>query len=468
MVMRPRAAYPSAVIRRYTVLGAAIALVAGLLFVFRGVIAPEAPDWALLLCGVALGSAVAWVVSLRDALDTTRLQKLVEELTQRSYGRRARIQRRGAIPDLGRAIDGLAERLSASEESKHRREDRLRTILDAMAEAVMVTDADGHITLTNKVLTELVGFSAEGKTATEAIRDPDLRQAIEDAQLGLRQQLEISIDGSTGANGRILRASVSPLRNRRGVVTVFHDVTAERVAERVRRDFVANAGHELRTPLTAIRGFAETLRDGAIQDRDSAQEFLDVILRHTKRLQALVDDLADLSRFEGADLKLELVPLSAGEVLDEVVRGLEAPSRAKHLRVSTAGLADAPAVLSDERALEQVLVNLVDNAIKYTPEGGEIRISVAPQESEVLIEIANSGPGIPQKHLARVFERFYRVDAGRSRELGGTGLGLSIVKHLVAKMGARIKVDSSGGWTCFALRLPRADSPKSDTPASPN
>jgi two-component system phosphate regulon sensor histidine kinase PhoR len=455
------------VVQRYTLLGGVIALVAGLLFVFRGTIAPEAPDWALILCAVALGSAVAWVTSLQDALDTKRLQGLVEELTARSYRGRARIHRLGPIPDLGRAIDALAERLSASEEKKHRREDRLRTILDAMAEAVMVTDSDGYITLTNEVLSELVGFSAEGKTATEAIRNPDLRQAIEDAQLGLPQRLEISIDGVSGTDGRVLRASVSPLRNQQGVVTVFHDVTAERVAERVRRDFVANAGHELRTPLTAIRGFAETLRDG-VDDPDSAKEFLDVILRHTKRLQALVDDLADLSRFEGAGLELEIGPVSAGALIDEVLRGLEAQSKAKHLKVTSSGLADAPPVMTDERALEQVLVNLVDNAIKYTPEGGEIRIGAVSTNDELSIEVSNSGPGIPPKHLGRVFERFYRVDAGRSRELGGTGLGLSIVKHLVAKMGGEIKVDSSRGWTSFTLRLPRADSPRSDTRVSRN
>jgi len=456
------------VVRRYTFLGGTIALAAGLLFVFRATIAPKAPDWALILCGVVLGSAVSWVTSLQDALDASRLQRLVEELTARSYGQRARIRRSGPIPDLARAIDALAERLSASEEKKHRRQDRLRTILDAMAEAVMVTDADGRITLTNEVLSELVGFSAEGKTATEAIRHPDLRQAIEDAQLGLHQQLEISIDGTAGVDARVLRASVSPLRNQQGVVTVFHDVTAERTAERVRRDFVANAGHELRTPLTAIRGFAETLRDGGVDEPDAAREFLDVILRHTKRLQALVDDLADLSRFEGTGLQLELGPVSAGSLIDEVLRGLEAQSKAKHLKVTSAGLGDAPAVMTDERALEQVLVNLVDNAIKYTPEGGEIRVGVASDATEVVIEVANSGPGIPPKHLPRVFERFYRVDAGRSRELGGTGLGLSIVKHLVVKMGGQIKVESSGGWTRFTLRLPSPDSPKSDTRVSPN
>ncbi len=332
----------------------------------------------------------------------------------------------------------------------------------------MVTDSRGYITLTNEVLTDLVGFDAEGKTATEAIRHPDFHRAVEEAQEGFSGVLEIEIDGVGGRPRRVLRASVSPLRSRQGVVTVFHAVTAERAADQVRRDFVANAGHELRTPLTAIRGFAETLREGAVHDPESAPGFLDVIVRHAHRLQSLVDDLADLSRFEGEELELELTPVSVGALVDQVVRGLEAQSKAKGLTVVCSGLDDAPRVMAEERALEQVLVNLLDNAIKYTPEGGEVRIDIAAKERDVLIEVANSGPGISAKHLPRVFERFYRVDAGRSRELGGTGLGLSIVKHLVAKIGGGITVDSGGGWTRFRLLLPRADSPKSDTYVSPS
>jgi two-component system phosphate regulon sensor histidine kinase PhoR len=437
------------------------------LYAFSRAVTPALPAWAVAVGGVALGCLVGWLASRRDALDTQRLQQVVEALAERNFESRARLLSPGQIGGLGRSLDSLAERLSTGDKKKRSRKDRLRTILDAMAEAVMVTDARGYITLTNEVLSDLVGFDAEGKTATEAIRHPDFHHAIEEAQEGFSSVLEIEIDGVGGRPRRVLRASVSPLRSRQGVVTVFHDVTAERVADQVRRDFVANAGHELRTPLTAIRGFAETLREGAIHDPESAQGFLDVIVRHARRLQALVDDLADLSRFEGEELELELTPLSAGALVDQVVRGLEAQSKAKGLTVVCSGFDDAPRVMAEERALEQVLVNLVDNAIKYTPEGGEVRVDVAAKERDVLIEIANSGPGISAKHLPRVFERFYRVDAGRSRELGGTGLGLSIVKHLVAKIGGGITVDSEGGWTRFRLLVPRADSPKSDTYVSP-
>jgi two-component system phosphate regulon sensor histidine kinase PhoR len=437
------------------------------LYAFSRAVAPAVPAWAVVVGGVGLGCLVGWFASRRDALDTQRLQQVVEALAERNFESRARLLSLGPIGDLGRSLDSLAERLSTGDKKKRSRKDRLRTILDAMAEAVMVTDSRGYITLTNEVLSDLVGFDAEGKTATEAIRHPDFHRAIEEAQEGFSSALEIEIDGVGGRPRHVLRASVSPLRSRQGVVTVFHDVTAERAADQVRRDFVANAGHELRTPLTAIRGFAETLREGAIHDPKSAQGFLEVIVRHARRLQSLVDDLADLSRFEGEELELELTPLCAGALVDQVVRGLAAQSKAKGLTVVCSGLDDAPRVMSEERALEQVLVNLVDNAIKYTPEGGEVRVDVAAKERDVLIEIANSGPGISAKHLPRVFERFYRVDAGRSRELGGTGLGLSIVKHLVAKMGGGITVDSEGGWTRFRLLLPRADSPKSDTYVSP-
>lgn len=454
--------------RRYTLLGGVIALMMALLYVFWQSAAPEAPAWAIVLGGVALGCLAGWVASRRDAGDTRRLQQVVNALMDREYDKRVRLARPGPIGDLGRALDTLADRLSTSEEKKRSRKDRLQTILDAMAEAVMVTDVDGRIALTNEVLTKLVGFDAEGKTATEAIRHPDFHRAIEEAQRGFSALFEIEIEGPRGRPGRVLRASVSPLPHRRGVVSVFHDVTAERVADQVRRDFVANAGHELRTPLTAIRGFTETLREGAIHDPESANEFLDVILRHTRRLQALVNDLVDLSRFEGHELELELASVDAGGLLDEVIRGLESQSKAKELNVVSSGLDDAPAVTAEERALEQVLINLIDNAIKYTPHGGEVRISVAAEDGDVLIEVANSGPGIPARHLPRIFERFYRVDAGRSRELGGTGLGLSIVKHLVAQIGARITVDSAGGWTQFQLRVPRFNSSKSDTQVSPS
>lgn len=453
-------------IRRYTLLGASVAFITAGVFAFGFAAAPDGPLWLVALVGIALGSIAGWAAARRDSLDLRRVQQLVDSLNEGDLWRRTRLQRPDQIGDLGRGLDSLSEGLASSEMKERGRKDRLRTILDAMTEAVIVTDSRGRITLTNEVLTDLVGFDTEGKTAVEAIRHPDFHRAIEDAQRGYASVLEIEIEGVDAVSRRVLRASVSPLRKQRGTVAVFHDVTAERDAERVRRDFVANAGHELRTPLTAIRGFTETLRDGGVQDLDSMKGFLDVILRHTHRLQALVDDLADLSRFEGEELELDLQPVEVGALLDQVIRGLESQSRTKRQTVTAEGLDEAPPVLAEERALEQVLVNLLDNAIKYAPEAGEIRVRIGRETEKVAIEVSNSGPGISARHLPRIFERFYRVDAGRSRELGGTGLGLSIVKHLVAKLGGEISVESAGGWTRFQLLLSPVDSRKSDTAVS--
>ncbi len=436
--------------------GGVVALIVAGLYAYWQATAPGARSWAIIAIGVVIGAVAGWLVSRRDMRDIQRLQAVVDAMLKGDFSVRARMRRPGPFGHLGRSLDGLAERLSLSEKKKHSRKDRLGTILDAMSEAVLVTDSAGQITLSNEVLESWVGRRVEGKTAVEAIRHPDFHLAIEAAQRGVSTVLEIDLEGIGGEARRSLRVSVAPLKNRRGVVCVLSDVTAEREADRVRRDFVANAGHELRTPLTAIRGFAETLRQSALEDPKAAREFLDIILRHTERLQALVDDLADLSRLEGEELKLELGPVAPGALLDEVVRGLEAQARAKDLRMVCSGLEEAPHVLAEKRALEQVLVNLVDNAIKYTPRGGEIRISIADEADGALIEVANTGFGIPAKHLHRIFERFYRVDAGRSRELGGTGLGLSIVKHLVAKLGGAITVDSREGWTRFSLRLRRS------------
>lgn len=447
--------------------GGGIGLLAAVVYPAGLAIVPGVRPWILVAVAVAItvagGSVAGWLFARREIGIIRRLQGVVGAMTKSDFGPRVRTQSTGPLGDLGHSVDALADRLTLGQKKKDSRRERLGTILDAMSEAVLVTDASGRITLCNEVLESWVGLGVEGKTAVEAIRHPDFQAAIEKAQDGASSVIDIELDGADGASRRSLRASVAPLRSGRGVVGVLSDVSAERAADQVRRDFVANAGHELRTPLTAIRGFAETLRETTIDDPEAARGFLDVILRHTHRLQALVDDLADLSRFEGGDLELELEPVAPGAIVLGVVRGLESQTQAKNLNVVLSDFEGASNVLAEERALEQVLVNLVDNAIKYTPEGGEVRLTISNESGGAVIEVANTGPTIPGEHLPRIFERFYRVDPGRSRELGGTGLGLSIVKHLVVKLGGEITADSQEGWTRFRLRLPHADSLNSDT-----
>lgn len=238
-------------------------------------------------------------------------------------------------------------------------------------------------------------------------------------------------------------------------ICVFNDFTTIRRTEKMRRDFVANVSHELRTPLSAIHGYAETLLEGALEDPELAREFVQVMFRHSTRLSQLVADLLDLSKLESPDFALELTPIPLASLVRGVMSMVEQAANAKG--VSMTLLAEEPIlpVLGHESMLEQVVTNLLDNAIKYTPSGGHTTITLSQADEEtVQVAITDTGMGIPPKHLPRLFERFYRVDKSRSREMGGTGLGLSIVKHIVQSHGGNIWVESEvGQGTTFTFTL---------------
>jgi two-component system phosphate regulon sensor histidine kinase PhoR len=257
-----------------------------------------------------------------------------------------------------------------------------------------------------------------------------------------------------------------PLRARgaASAVLVFNDVTDLRRLEAVRRDLVANVSHELRTPLTAIRGYAETLQDGALKDPERAAEFIAIIHRHAERLSRLLDDLLELSRLEAGSRPLKREPVTLGPVvgraLDLVRPKAETRQVLLQVELSERWGKDGPELVGDTEALEQVLVNLVDNAVKYTPPGGRVRLALGPSAGDggtVRVTVSDTGVGIERAQLPRVFERFYRVDSGRSRDTGGTGLGLAIVKHLTQAMGGRVGVESEiGKGSTFWLELPLA------------
>ncbi len=256
-----------------------------------------------------------------------------------------------------------------------------------------------------------------------------------------------------------------------GCVAIFHDETAIRQTEKMRRDFVANVSHELRTPLSAIHGYAETLLDGALEDKKTAWDFVNVIFRHSKRLSQLVTDLLDLSKLESFDFEPELDPTSLRHMINKVHSLAESSAAGKNLTLFIHLPDNLPYVMANRSNLEQVLTNLLDNAIKYTPEGGKIAISAfetheadenktesAPEDSMIQINVTDTGMGIEPKHAARLFERFYRVDKARSREMGGTGLGLSIVKHIVQYHGGDIWVESQPDkGSTFSFTLKKAE-----------
>ena len=259
----------------------------------------------------------------------------------------------------------------------------------------------------------------------------------------VRDELQIGI----GDSAQLIETHASPFRGEQasGVIVVLHDVTDLRRLERVRRDFVANVSHELKTPLTSIKGYVETLLSGAMADPETNARFLQKIDRNVDRLVALVQDILSLARIESQEEGVRTVPVEWGPVIRSVLAHHEDDFVRKNLALDFQDPGRPVVVMGDKEAMVQVIENLVNNAIKYTPQGGRIGVRLAVEDSLGKVEVSDTGIGIPRKHLDRIFERFYRVDKARSRELGGTGLGLSIVRHLVAGMNGRVGVESQVG-----------------------
>jgi two-component system phosphate regulon sensor histidine kinase PhoR len=411
------------------------------------------------------GSAIALLTALLASLLVARLAtRPVAELTDVAramaagdYQRRAHVQRPDEIGALAEAMNQLARELHATMGRLGEERDLLTAILDGMQEGVLVVAPDETVLRVNPALLRTLGVGADarGRSVLAATRLPELAEAAAEC---LREGAVVSRELATRTvPPRIVMVLIAPLvpqgRARQGAVAVFHDLTAIRRLERVRRDFVSNVSHELRTPVSALRGAAETLLEGALEDRERARSFVDLIHRHAERLSRLIADLLDLSRLESGEVQLAPETVDLGLAARQVVEMLAEPARAKGLTVlqSISGLA----VFADPRAVEQVLLNLLDNAVRYTPGGGRVTLSAAREDAAVRVSVVDTGPGIAPQHLPRLFERFYRVDAGRSREVGGTGLGLAIVKHLVEAMGGEVRVESAlGVGSTFSFRLP--------------
>jgi two-component system phosphate regulon sensor histidine kinase PhoR len=326
----------------------------------------------------------------------------------------------------------------------------VRGILGAMIEGVVVISATGDVILMNRRAEAIFALAPDtdyhGRPLIETCRDPELQELLrETVTTGVQVSLrEITLAGEAKRN---LAVSVAPLADDIGFVLVFHDITAIKRLETMRRDFVANVSHELRTPLTAIRGYAETLLSGALDDPVRARNFLGVIDRHSERLSRLIDDLLTLSDLElgKSQLKKEAVLLES--LVDEVLEVLGEKAERSNVALVKELPPGLPLLLGDGDRLQQVLINLADNAVKYTPAGGTVTISahVLPNGDAPSVEVCvtDTGGGIPTEELPRLTERFYRVDKARSRELGGTGLGLAIVKHIVQAHGGKLSIAST-------------------------
>jgi two-component system phosphate regulon sensor histidine kinase PhoR len=421
-----------------------------------------------LIVAIVMSSGAAHLLSgaLRSMTDVAR------RMSSGDLQARTRVTGGDEIAELGRALDHLAGSLSTTLGELRGERDLLGQILQSMREGVLVLDGDRRILLVNPALrsTLLLGPAVEGKAPLEAVRNADLQEILDRAfSTNEPTSGEIEVGGLTRKrllvhasllpaieNGEAGGESAAP-----GLLAVFVDVTEIRRLETLRKDFVANVSHELRTPVTAVRSAVETLRHTLERDQTSSARFVDMIDRNAQRLGSLVEDLLDLSRIESQEYKPELEALPLRTAAEQAVSLLRAKVDGKRQTLSLEIPSEGFVLRADRRALEQVLTNLVDNAVKYCPAGASITLRARLVENgggpSARIEVVDTGPGIEPRHQPRLFERFYRVDGGRSRDMGGTGLGLSIVKHLVEAMNGTVGVESSPGrGSLFWFTLPLA------------
>jgi two-component system phosphate regulon sensor histidine kinase PhoR len=410
---------------------------------------------ALLLCALAARRVSGVVGELRE---------VVRRMSDGELPARTHFAGQDEFAALGQTLDRVAGRLAVTIGDLRDERDLQKKILEAMHEGVVVVDHAGRIELMNSALRSmlLLGTDAVGKLLIETVRHAQLSEMLEDARAEPQDQaVEIELPG---LKPRRVLVQVAPLSaGDEGLLFVFVDVTELRRLESLRRDFVANASHELRTPIAAVRSATETLRFGALEDRAAAFRFLEIIERNAQRLQLLVEDMLELSKLESNEFKLKREPVELQRVVPIVLALFRERAEKKGVRLGSELPLALPAIDGDARALEHVLSNLVDNAVKYCPSGSRILVGGSWDDDRVRLVVSDTGPGIAPEHLSRVFERFYRIDAGRSRELGGTGLGLSIVKHMVEAMRGKVFVESAVGMgSTFSVSLHRADARISD------
>jgi two-component system phosphate regulon sensor histidine kinase PhoR len=389
-----------------------------------------------------IGLVVATFVSVMAAnLFARPFRSLVDKARALARGERTRIEvaPAGEIGHLAGSINRISEDLEQAVRALADERDRFHTVLEAMADAVITLDSANRVTLANPMAMEFLGLRVPPveRPLKEIIRSSELERLLDgDEPVG-----PISLEFDLPVARRVL-TRITPMRATGGHIIVMHDVSEMRRLETIRRDFVANVSHELRTPISVILANSETLADGGVPDTDQAARFLASIHSNAERLSRLIADLLDLSKIEAGRYPLALRPTEIEPELRKAIEAMLGPARMKRQTIESSG-GESRTVVADPTALEQVLLNLLDNAVKYTPEGGRIEVRLGTLDDAVRVEVVDDGPGIEPRHCSRLFERFYRVDPGRSRELGGTGLGLAIVKHLVESMGGHVGVEAA-------------------------
>jgi two-component system phosphate regulon sensor histidine kinase PhoR len=418
--------------------------------------------WTAALVTGLFAMALAFWLGRRIALPIQELTEGAGNIAAGGYGHKVYVGGADEVRTLAQAFNHMSERLASQFAQLDEERQQLRAILSGMVEGVVALDARQQILFANEralALLELANQPVIGRKLWQVVRQRGLTELVRKALAEpepCREELNW-----TGSPARNLTAHAARLQGgvARGAVLVLHDTTELRRLERLRQDFVANVSHELKTPLSVIQVCVETLLDGAVDDPQHRGQFLERIADQGQRLHSLILDLLSLARIESGAEAFAFQPVALSEAAAECLERHRARAEAKKQLLDTEFAGDGAAAVAwaDEEAIGQILDNLVDNALKYTPEGGTIRVRCQPEDGQVCLEVEDTGIGIPERDLPRIFERFYRVDKARSRELGGTGLGLSIVKHLVQAMHGTVRASSVyGRGSTFHVRLPRA------------
>jgi two-component system, OmpR family, phosphate regulon sensor histidine kinase PhoR len=419
---------------------------------------------------VALGAAAYLFFSMRLANRVEKLQEFSGRLGTGEFRPLLLDGPRDELARIAEALNASATRLDRTMRVLSGERDRSGAILRSMVEGVGVIDAQERLVFWNSAFAEILNISAgagEGRPVIEVIRNTKVLKLIRRA---LKGEESLQDDITTGiVQLRMFAVTAAPVRATdsgsgsvidqppSGGVVVLHDVTELRRLERVRQDFVANVSHEFKTPLTAIQGFAETLLGGAIEDDKNNRRFLEIIRDHAAQLARVTNDLLKLARIEAGKLEVQLGPVNFTEVVDACVETTQLRAGRKGIEFEAELPVDLPMVRGDARLLREVLQNLLDNAVQYTPKGGRVGVRCEAGSKDVTVSVVDTGIGIPLADQERIFERFYRVDAARSREEGGTGLGLSIARHIVETLGGKLWVESEvGRGSRFSFSIPKS------------
>ena len=412
-----------------------------------------------ILLTFAITLIIGFVIFRINTSPLLNITQIAQNFARGNFARKAEIASSDEMGDLANAINTMGIELQSKTQTILDDKNILDAIMVNMSDAIITTDLQERIILINNAAKTMFGLpdvALNKDYLWEKIRNEKLCNLVR--EIIKTQEVKTSKIEILSPEKKLLQTHLSPIQidiNTYGVLLVFHDITELRKLENIRREFVANVSHELRTPLASIKGYVETLLENNATGNEQTQEFLSIIMKHAQRLDNLIKDILELSRLESHDLKIELRNLDIHPCIESIVSICREHCAEKNQTFELDMPQRLPPIDTNEYLLRQLLTNLLDNAVKYTPHGGRIGLKVEPISESIQFEISDTGIGIPQEHIPRIFERFYRVDPSRSREMGGTGLGLSIVKHIVNLHHGSIKVKSTiGVGSKFIITIP--------------